>query len=104
MKHKNKYEFIYQGDTYNKFLKKELDDYKFNGLIGFTYSPNFLFNLDGGKTKMFSIKTIKLGRYFSLQDFFNGNEDASYIIFYVNPEFPDTIFHPGYKIKVAIIK
>jgi len=104
VKFKNKYKFLYPDNPNNKFLKKELEEYTFNGLIGFTYSPNFLYPLNNENSKIFSVQTIKLGRYFSLQDFLNGNKDASCIIFYVNPEFPETIFHPGYKVKAVIIK
>ena len=133
MKFRKKYRLLSIVDSDNIMLKHELGEYEFDGAIDFTYGPTFLFdpenlivmpheveqsdlgskifieedgkivNVKGQSAKFCQAEPVGLGRHFTLQDFFDKNREASCIVFYVNPEYPGTIFHPGNRIRVAII-
>ena len=120
-------------DSDNIILKHELGEYEFDGAIDFTYAPTFLFdtenlivmphdveqsdlgskifieeegkivNIKGQSAKLYHVGSVVLLRDFTLQDFLDKNREASCIVFYLNPEYPETVFHPGNRIRVAII-
>jgi len=134
MKFRKKYKLLSIIDPDNEALKRELGEYEFDGAVDFTKGPTFVFdmenlivlphevessdfgtkvfieeegkviNIAGDNTKFFQSQSLRLGRYFSLQDFFDKNKDASCIVFYVDPEHPGTIFHSGNIIRVAVIE
>ena len=102
--------------------KKELEEYSFDGIIEFTSSPDFYFDVknkivvEGEGDKIFLDKKyteidkliskdagqIKLSKNYSLQHFFDDNKTASCIIFYPTPS--GNIFHEGYIIRTCVIQ
>lgn len=133
MKFRKRYKVLNEISFNDVALRRELNEYEFDGAIDFTYGPTFVFDvthffvlppepdsLDSGNkilieednkivdvisdsVKFMQTASLKLKRDFALQDFFDKNKEASCIIFYVNPDHPDTIFHPGNIIRAAVI-
>jgi len=58
----------------------------------------------GQKSQFLSVDSIKLKRNFGLQDYLDQNKNAACIVFYVSPEYPYSIFHPGNIIRPKAIK
>jgi len=134
MKFRKKYKLLPVIDPDNEALKRELAEYEFNGVVEFSKGPTFVFdmenfivfthdvessdsgtkifleedgkviNIEGINTKFFQAQALNLSRYFNLQDFFDKNKEASCIVFYINPDYPVTVFHPDNIIRVAIIE
>lgn len=53
------------------------------------------------------METIHLGLDYNLQHYFDKitkQGDVKIIIFYVQPDYPNTVFHPGYNIRCAALK
>jgi len=134
MKFRKKYKLLSVIDPDNDSLKRELEEYEFNGAVDFSKGPTFVFdndnlivlphevessdvgskvfieedgriiNIKGENTAFIQTQPIKLGRHFNLQDFFEKNRDASCIVFYVDHEHSGTIFHSGNIIRAAVIE
>jgi len=59
-----------------------------------------------GKIRSVQMETIKFSPDHGLQDYFDKmakRGDVEIIIFYLYPDFPDTVFHPGYKVRATAL-
>lgn len=118
---------------YNDALKRELSDYEYDGYVDFVNSPTCSYDLDNNmvvpfelnsrelaENKYFVLKngeileagrnrrflqssTVKFGKDFGLQDFFDKNKDSLGMVFYVPQESGGSVFHAGNHIRVSVI-
>ncbi len=115
----------------SKILKKELEDYDYDGYVDFCVAPVCEYDLKnhlvinartdnsedefyifrdgnlirlGEEIKFLQMATFKFKKGYHLQEFFDQYSKSIGMVFYVSPDNPNTIFHAGNLIRVAILK
>ena len=131
MKFPEKYVIVRSVDSTKDGIKKELEQYDFDGLVDFLEGPTGVINIESsmvmpwriqgdppaeemfiyvndklvkldGDHKFIQVGTVRFNKTFHFQDFLDKNKDAKALIFYPCPDHP-TIFHPGNHIRVAVM-